>query len=288
MKLQNFLNQVIPLINRVTGESEEIIKNRLCKELQRTGSNVTEVFYENGLIPYVMNKNQEIIYKSDAFIYELLVYNISEVKSKIQNHLLNFLKDKNNLKILMYGDGIGLDSLLLIKNGYDITYYDYEGKTYEFAKKIWQHFEVSPKVCFAPTTLELKYDIIVAFDVLEHVENPEETIKEFNRILNPNGFVILTAPFDALSYYLPTHLYSNYENFHGRLSTFFKKENMYLNENTMDNLLVYIFQKNVKKKSKQVYKLLFKEILKRIKKRFFKIKLSNSKQTISPILNIFN
>lgn len=38
------------------------------------------------------------------------------------------------------------------------------------------------------------FDIITAFDVLEHIQNTEQTLKEIKRVLKSNGLVIITVP----------------------------------------------------------------------------------------------
>ena len=288
MLVNNYIKEIIPLIQKVTEDDELVIRGKLMQELQRTGSNVSDIFYKMGFTPYVINENQELIYKSDAFIYELAIYNISEIKSQIQNHLLNFLEDKRDRKILLYGDGIGMDSLFLLTHGFNVTYYDYQGSTYEFAKNLWNKFNVNPSVIFAPNDISDKFDIIIAFDVLEHVPDPDSTIRDFGSILNDEGFVVLTAPFDAFSYYLPTHLYSNYEKFHGRLSYYFRKFQMYITDYTMDNLLVYVFQKGKKHSSSRINKLLLYEFLKNIKKKVRKVRVSQDVPKESRILTLFN
>ena len=48
------------------------------------------------------------------------------------------------------------------------------------------------------------FDAIVCIAVLEHVENPEEVIPEFFRVLKPGGVVIATIPFLQPEHKVPT------------------------------------------------------------------------------------
>ncbi len=50
---------------------------------------------------------------------------------------------------------------------------------------------------------DLHFDVITSFEVLEHINNPQEEIKNFNQLLREGGVVYLTTPnFDSLSRYL--------------------------------------------------------------------------------------
>jgi predicted SAM-dependent methyltransferase len=54
------------------------------------------------------------------------------------------------------------------------------------------------------------FDAILCTEVLEHVQEPFEAIKEMARILKPGGRLILTAPLGAGLHQLPYHFYSGY------------------------------------------------------------------------------
>ncbi len=52
------------------------------------------------------------------------------------------------------------------------------------------------------------FDNIMCIEVLEHLPEPIKAIKEFSRILKPNGKLIITAPFCSLTHFAP-YYYSN-------------------------------------------------------------------------------
>lgn len=54
------------------------------------------------------------------------------------------------------------------------------------------------------------FDAILCTEVLEHIPYPHETIKEFSRLLKPEGKLILTAPFSSLPHMEPYHYYSGF------------------------------------------------------------------------------
>ena len=42
------------------------------------------------------------------------------------------------------------------------------------------------------------FDIVIANHIMEHVSSPEKALKELDRIISPNGFVIIQTPFSSL------------------------------------------------------------------------------------------
>jgi ubiquinone/menaquinone biosynthesis C-methylase UbiE len=51
-------------------------------------------------------------------------------------------------------------------------------------------------------------DAIMCTEVLEHVPDPLGAIKEFNRLIKPGGYLLLTAPFASLTHFAPYHFAS--------------------------------------------------------------------------------
>jgi len=57
------------------------------------------------------------------------------------------------------------------------------------------------------------FDVILCVEVLEHLPNPAEAIKEFSRLLRPNGQLIVTAPFCSLTHFAPYHFSSGFNKY---------------------------------------------------------------------------
>lgn len=56
-------------------------------------------------------------------------------------------------------------------------------------------------------------DAIMCTEVLEHVPNPVAALNEFARLLKPNGYLLITAPFASLTHFAPYHFASGLSRF---------------------------------------------------------------------------
>ena len=57
------------------------------------------------------------------------------------------------------------------------------------------------------------FDAIMCIEVLEHVPNPAEAIKEFGRLLKVGGLLVLTAPFCSLTHLAPYHFCTGFSEY---------------------------------------------------------------------------
>lgn len=58
------------------------------------------------------------------------------------------------------------------------------------------------------------FDAILCSEVLEHIPYPNETIKEFTRLLKPGGVLLLTAPFSSLPHMEPYYYYGGFSKYY--------------------------------------------------------------------------
>lgn len=57
------------------------------------------------------------------------------------------------------------------------------------------------------------FDVIMCTEVFEHIVNPREALDEFERLLKPNGTLIITAPFCSLTHFAPYHFYTGFSRY---------------------------------------------------------------------------
>ena len=112
---------------------------------------------------------------------------------------LKYISDKLKLKgskILDLGCGGGLLCEAMTKSGADVIGIDASLKTIEIAK---QHArEQNLNIEYINTDIESfdnkeKFDAIVCFELIEHVPDPNELIKEIRRLIKPNGKLFLST-----------------------------------------------------------------------------------------------
>ncbi len=78
------------------------------------------------------------------------------------------------------------------RTGYEYGHLDYVGDIWKIDEK------------------DKTFDAILCTEVFEHIPKPNETVKEFGRLLKPGGILILTAPSNCLRHMDPYFFYSGF------------------------------------------------------------------------------
>ncbi len=121
---------------------------------------------------------------------------------KISSHL-GPQKIHSDISVLDVGCGAGFLSNELARHQYAVTGVDLSEESLKVAQKFDQTQSVRYQVADAYRLpfADQSFDVLTAMDFLEHVENPKEVIKEFSRVLRPNGlFIFHTFNRNPLSY----------------------------------------------------------------------------------------
>lgn len=137
---------------------------------------------------------EEILYMEDPRASDL-----SKVEHQLRYHVAKlFAQGKDVLDI---GFGCGYGSEMLAKVASNIIGIDKNGEAVEHAKK--KH--VKPNLgFFERDALRLSesfgkeddwFDLAVAFEVMEHLPDPQRFLKEVKAILKPRGMLILSVPY---------------------------------------------------------------------------------------------
>lgn len=115
-----------------------------------------------------------------------------KVKNRMSNEIA-FVNSLNGGKILDAGCGPGFFLAEVNdkwkKYGVEISKYNIDFIKKNFSEIITSHSKLE-ELHFTDNY----FDIIYCFQVLEHVENPIQIIKEFERVLKPNGTLIISTP----------------------------------------------------------------------------------------------
>ncbi len=116
------------------------------------------------------------------------------ITKQIEKYCLENSLDKKEIKVLDVGCGSGLlITLPLGELGYNILGIDIDDSSINFANNNNIFSNVSFKKSFVEDISE-KYDIILACEILEHLENPLLFLESLKSKLNENGIIIITTP----------------------------------------------------------------------------------------------
>lgn len=144
------------------------------------------------LFPQYKGRILDYYRETDLYIYALSGYQQMLSEKNFQTWLAESIRYYGWKTMLDYGGGIGEATIVACHNGVETDYQDVENsKTWDYAKWRFQKHGVNPKMLKEGTPIKKEYDVIVAMDVLEHLENPNEVIKEMadstNRLIcNPD------------------------------------------------------------------------------------------------------
>ncbi len=95
-------------------------------------------------------------------------------------------------KALEVGAGFGLLSSMLIHEGFEVDVLE-PGVNPEYLKGLNARIYKSTLENYSKEA-RTTYDVIILYDVLEHVDNPQETIKQLENLLDKRGVVLIQTP----------------------------------------------------------------------------------------------
>lgn len=96
----------------------------------------------------------------------------------------------------------------------DFAQYDGKGDGKGFQTGEWDQskLDIVSDITDIPDA-DNSFDAIMCIEVIEHIPYPVEALKEFARLLRPDGFLVLTAPFCSLTHFAPYFYYSGYSRY---------------------------------------------------------------------------
>jgi len=171
----------------------------LLKKISKDIFFINRKFYNNFLFPSLANQR-------DLYIKDWI------------------LKIPNGSRLLDAGAGIQRYKKFashLIYTSQDFGEYKGGEKFGESTVKKWQsqNCDIISDITNIPCE-SLSFDFILCSEVIEHLEDPFNAIKELKRLLKVNGQILITAPFKSLYHQSPHFYYSGFSKF-----WFYKKAN---------------------------------------------------------------
>jgi 2-polyprenyl-3-methyl-5-hydroxy-6-metoxy-1,4-benzoquinol methylase len=121
---------------------------------------------------------------------------INPFLSYLENNKVSYLNNHHRKRVLEIGCGKGRFINALIKNGFDAHGIEPSLRSYEEARKRGYDkvFNCTIQQLHTLPELNKKFDFIVLWHVLEHLENPQNIIAQLKEFLSPAGSLIIAVP----------------------------------------------------------------------------------------------
>ena len=133
----------------------------------------------------------------DPRIYKLHIENEKEHwwykgrREIISSIISKFVFKNNKLKILDFGAGSGANTIALSHYG-EVYVYEKDENALQLLKKRFE--KISNIFVLDAINENIFFDLIIASDVIEHIENDDEIIKFFSKALKNDGNILITVP----------------------------------------------------------------------------------------------
>ena len=160
------------LKNRIYKKFAEYIfiypKNKACNICNWSGSKfLDDEWHENVICPKCFSSVRHRLFKAALDKFD-------------ERKLSSFISDKN---ILHCAPDKCLTKILKANS-----------KSYSTGDLLRNDCDLVIDLCQMKNIRNESYDLLIAFDILEHVESVSNALKEINRVLTKNGYAIFTVP----------------------------------------------------------------------------------------------
>jgi len=117
------------------------------------------------------------------------------------------INDGKGKKAIEFGSAIGAASKLLSDLGYDVLATDVSSYSVKRARKLASQVKFAVHDIHKPFITRNKFDLVCAFDVIEHLGKPKAAIKNMFSIIKDKGVVICSTPNDyGYARKVPSHI----------------------------------------------------------------------------------
>lgn len=111
----------------------------------------------------------------------------------IMSHIEELIGDRTDLKILNVGVATGHTSELLSRYG-TVKSVEYDTECYQFVKETLPELDLIQGSIMELPFEDDSYDLVCAFDVIEHIEDDQTGVNEMKRVCADDGHIVITVP----------------------------------------------------------------------------------------------
>ena len=111
----------------------------------------------------------------------------------ILSHIEQLIESRRDLKILNIGVATGHTSELLEQYG-TVKSVEYDNECYKFVKETLPQLDLIQGSILELPFEDESYDLVCAFDVIEHIEDDQTGVNEMKRVCTKSGHVVITVP----------------------------------------------------------------------------------------------
>jgi SAM-dependent methyltransferase len=202
-----------PLIAEFLGISELAVWEGIERELQNPGSTVANAW--KSINPRNVGEINRFYAETSSYIYDLVVDHCHKRRRAPAEVVRRRIERKGTRrKVLMYGDGIGTDSIALARRGHRVTYFDVPGMTSMFARFRFERERLTEQICVLDKEEDIEvgsFDAAICIEVLEHVPDPPSVMRCLYRALKPGGIALISESFESVGDEFPSHLPENFQ-----------------------------------------------------------------------------
>ena len=171
------------------------------------------------------DKFHERLENEHARIYEPTF----RLRKKFQADIIAMFQGKGKIA-LDIGCGTGHTTIALLNNGFKVDAVDPSRKAIKLLK---QKFRNNQNIRFYVSSLQKfkhnkRYDIIICYEVLEHIKDDYRALKQLVSLLKDNGFIIIDVPMHPHLYSKADEMCGHYRRYTSpRITDLIEKSNLH-------------------------------------------------------------